>query len=104
MGTGVEEIERTQDGNAGGRGDGAGTGTGAGAETKAVEGTGTRLRTGSGKAEERGRSATNSTRFVDAISQEGVGSVAPDPDNLENRKKAGIIGKHKKLKALVRIV
>ena len=59
--------------------------------------------TGSGRAEERQRSARNPTRVVNAYvgngrdlsgkrktrRQERVGSVAGNPDNLENRKEAG---------------
>ena len=85
-GTGkVEAIERTQVGN--GDEDGAGTGTGMeivdehkmerGTEMRAVAETGTwtrlrtRLRTGSERAEERGRSARNRTRVVDAMREKG---------------------------------
>ena len=59
-----------------------GTGTGSGTETRAVaemgKGAGTRMgkTTGSERAEERRRSARNRT-------------VAVNPDNLDNNKKAG---------------
>ena len=82
------------------------TGTGMGMETRAVAemGTGTGTRTVSGRAEERQRSAENRTKVVDVTweteeawvergknecKQERVGSVAANPDNLENRKEAG---------------
>ena len=72
-------------------------------------GTGTRIRTGtgtqtgSGRAEERRRIARNRTRDVDAmwetgdiwverennVDKNGVGSVATNPDNLDNKKEAG---------------
>ena len=52
-----------------------GTGTGAGTKMRAVvetgTGMGTGLRTGSGRAEERGRSARNGTRVVDAMWEMG---------------------------------
>ena len=71
-------------------------GTGARAETRAVAEMGTG--TGSGRAEERQRSERYRTRVVDAMwetgetwvkrekkrRQESVGSVAADPDNIEN--------------------
>ena len=83
------------------------TGTGAATETKAVvetgKGTRTGTRTGLGRAVERGRSARNPTRVVDAMwetgetwaerekkhIQERIDSIATDPDNLENSKEAG---------------
>ena len=59
-------------------------------------------RAGSGRAEERRRSAKKRTRVVDVVReterlgwkkkkrrQKRVGSVAANPDNLENSKKAG---------------
>ena len=64
--------------------------------------TGTGTKKGSERTEERRRSARNRTRGVDAMwetgklggaekkrRQEWVGSVAADPNNLENRKEAG---------------
>ena len=80
---------RSGDGNESSTGDGNGNGTGTGTKT------------GLGRAEERRRSARNRTRVVAAIwemmeiwvrrekNNRSLGSVAVDPDNLENIKEAG---------------
>ena len=83
------------------------TGTGAGTETRAVAeaGTGTGTRTGSGRAEDRRRSALDAMWETgetwagrENCRHERFGSVAADPDNLENSKKSAR-GKLKALRA-----
>ena len=99
-GTRVRTCRRTPDGNGDGNGDGSedssGDGTGA-----TITGTGTRI--GSGREEERRKSARNRKIVVDALRETGetrverekkcrkerVGSVAPNPDNLESNREAG---------------
>ena len=117
MGTGVEAIERTQDGNGDGSGDGAGTGTelearrqtqdgnGNGSEggNESSSGDGDGIEDGIGEGGGEGTKPNKSHKIcrrdegnegdlgvkIKKPRQEGVGSVAADPDNLENSKKAG---------------
>ena len=74
-------------------------------ETGARTGTGMRLTTRLWRVEEKGRIAKNCTSVVDfggkrkQCRQEMVGSVAADPDNLENIKEAGGGGGGRALRA-----
>ena len=107
----METRGRNQDRN----GDGSGDGN----KSVAEMGTGMKMGTGtgSGRPEKRRRSARNRTKGVYAMwekeetwlsgkrkkrRQESVGSVAVNPDYLENRKEAG--GEHQKNRVSARTV
>ena len=94
-GTGVEARGRTEDGNGDGSGDGNESSSGDGAGYGIEDG----IKEGGGKAKKRKKSHNSCRRDVGnggdvgvkrkKRRQERVGSVAADPDNLENSKKAG---------------